>query len=118
MAAKQHGTAYVYGVDADYFTSAQVVSISRRKSDKNNDGVENKDGQLVSLRCDDETHELSATLRIESGFTALVVAASVTLSAGRYSGTYRVTQINETSSAKGYTDYQVTMVKDEYLTLS
>jgi uncharacterized Ntn-hydrolase superfamily protein len=118
MAATQHGTAYVYGVDSQYFATALIVSISRRKSDKNNDGVENGSGQLVSLRCDDETDELNATLRIESGFAAHTVAAKVTIGAGRFNGDYRVTTISESASAKGYTDYQVTMVKDEYLPLT
>lgn len=118
MAATQHGTAYVYGVDATYFTSAQVKSISLRRSDKNNDGVENNSGQLVSMRCDDQTDEITATLVIESAFTRKTVAAKVTFSSGDFAGDYRVTSTSEGKQNKGFVDYTVTLVKDEYLTLS
>ena len=120
MAAKTHGTAYLYGIDKDYLSSAQVISISRTQSDKNNDFVEDKDGHVVASRHDDQTDTLEITARIESGFTRHTMAALVTLSTtgGQFDGSYRVTNIRETKSAKGWVDYAVTLVKDEYLTLS
>lgn len=118
MAATQHGTAYVYGVDADYFTSAQVTSISLSKSDKNEDGVLNRSGQLVSLRSDDQQDEITATMRIEAGFTRNTIAAKVTLAGTIYAGDYRVVRQSESGTSNGFTDYSVTLVKDEYLTLS
>lgn len=123
MPATTHGTAYLYGVDGTYFTSAQIVSISVSKTDKNNDFVENNSGQVVASRHDDQTDTLEATLRIESGFTRHTLAAKVTLAPAEsgsqhFDGDYRVTDIRETKSAKGWVDYAVTMVKDEYLTLT
>lgn len=123
MAATTHGTAYLYGVDGTYFASAQIVTISLAKSDKINEFVENNSGQVASSRHDDQTDTLTATLRVESGFTRNTVAAKVTLApaeAGsqQFDGDYRVTDVTETKSAKGFVDYNVTMVKDEYLTLT
>ena len=121
MAATTHGTAFLYGVDGTYFASAQIVTISLNKADKINEFVENNSGQVASSRHDDQTDTLSATLRIESGFTRNTMAAKVVVAAGggaQFDGSYRVTSISETKSAKGFVDYAVEMVKDEYLTLT
>lgn len=121
MAATTHGTAFIYGVDGVYFTSAQIVTIALSKSDKINEFVENNSGQVASSRHDDQTDTLTATLRVESGFTRNTIAAKVVIAAGGgaiFDGSYRVTDYTETKSAKGFVDYNVTLVKDEYLTLT
>lgn len=119
MAAKTHGTAYLFGVDiAAYFAAGQVTSISVSKADKINEFVEDYTGAVVASRHDDQTDTLQATMRITSAFTRNTMAAKVTLATGDFAGDYRVTDISETKTAKGWTDYAVTMVKDEYLTLT
>lgn len=121
MAATTHGTAFLYGVDGTYFASAQIVSISLSKADKINEFVENNSGQVASSRHDDQTDTLDATLRIESGFSRNTVAAKVIIAAGGgavFDGTYRVENTRETKSAKGWVEYAVSLVKDEYLTLT
>lgn len=118
MAATQHSTAYVHGVDASYFASAQIVSISRRQSDTLVNEVTNNSGQLVSLRSDDQADELDVTLRIESGFTRKTIAAKVTLASGDFAGDYRVVSTNEVKASKEHVDLQMTLVKNEYLTLT
>ena len=118
MAATQHGTAYVQGVDIDYFASAQVMSISRRQSDKLVNEVFDKSGKLVSLRSDDQRDEIDVTLRIESSFTRKDIASKVTLSASHFSGDYRVESTNETKQVKDLVELQMTLVKDEALTLT
>ena len=116
MAATQHGTAYLMGVDIDYFTSAQVMSISKRASDALENEVHNKSGQLVSVRTDDQRDEVEATMRIESGFTRHVIGAKCTLSASHFSGDYRVKSTNEGKQVKELVEYQVSLVKEEYMT--
>lgn len=120
MAAKTHGTAFIYGIDGAYLgTSAQITSISRTQSDKINEFVENNSGQVASSIHDDQTDTLDATFRFTASYTRPTIAAKVTISAtAAFDGDYRVTSFAETKSAKGFCEGKITLEKDEYLTLT
>ena len=120
MAAKTHGTAFIYGIDGAYLgASAQISNISRKKSDSINEFVENDSGQRTSSRHDDQMDVLDCTAKIVTSFTLLSIAAKVTLAAsGAFDGDYRLVDSTETKQSKGFAEYKVTLQKDEYLTLT
>ena len=120
MAAKTHGTAFYFGIDGTYLgASAQINTISLAKSDKINEFVPNNSGQIASSIHDDETDTLEVTFTFASGFTRPVIAAKMTLAAtAQFDGDYRVENFTETKAAKNFVEGKVTLVKDEYLTLT
>jgi hypothetical protein len=119
MAATTHGTAYLYGVDGSYIANAQISSISLKKSDKINEYVENNSGQVASSRHDDQQDMLDVTYKITSSYSRPTIAAKVTITAtGHFDGEYRIESFDETKQAKGFVECKLTLVKDEYLTLT
>ncbi len=120
MAAKTHGTAFLFGVDGSYLgASTQIMSISRAQSDKINEFVSNNSGQVASSIHDDQTDTLEVTFTFTSGYSRPAMAAKVTLSAtATFDGDYRVENFTETKASKAFVEGKLTLVKDEYLTLS
>jgi len=120
MAATTHGTAFIFGIDGTYLgSSAQILSIKRKQSDKINEEVVNNSGQLTSIRCDDQTDELSATFLFTASYTRPTIAAKVTISAtATFDGDYRVIDFEETKASKANCEGNITLRKDEYLTLT
>lgn len=118
MAAKQHGTAYVYGVDTTNPTAAQIVSIGLKKSDRNTDKVTNSSGQVVSERDDDQLDVLEMELRYESSYSRPALSSALVVAGGDFAGTYKVTGTDDGKVAQGLATYRVTCEKGEYITYS
>ena len=87
-------------------------------SDKLNEYVENDSGQVASSRHDDQTDAVDATFKFTASYTRPTIAAKVTLSAGQFDGDYRVTSFDETKASKSFVEGKISLVKDEYLTLT
>ena len=120
MAAKTHGTVYLFGVDGAYLgASAQIINITRSQSDKINEYVTNNSGQVASSIHDDQTDTLDVTFNFTSSYTRPTLAAKATISAtATFDGDYRVESFSETKATKSFVEGKLTLVKDEYLTLT
>lgn len=115
MAAKQHGTAYVYGVDQTNPTAAQILSTGLKKSDRNADKVPNSQGQIVSERDDDQLDVLEMELRYESTYAKPAISSVMVVAGGDNAGTYKVTGTDDGKVAQGLATYRVTVEKGEYM---
>lgn len=118
MAAKQHGTAYMWGVDTTNPTSAQVVSARNSQGLEIDDVVLNSSGEIVSRRLDDIKQTLSLVLRIESGYTRPTLGNKITLTTGAFAGDWLVVGTDEGKEVKGFVEFTITAEKLEYLTLT
>lgn len=120
MAAKTHGTAYLFGIDGAYLgASTQIMSITRNQSDKINEFVMNNSGQVASSIHDDQTDTLEVTFTFTSAYSRPAMAAKATLSAtATFDGDYRVESFAETKASKNFVEGKLSLVKDEYLTLT
>jgi hypothetical protein len=114
MAAKEHGSAYLFGVNGTY-TNCLVQSVGVAKSDKLNSFVKDENGRDVASRHDDQQDVLDVELiPLASGFSQPDVAAIFAWN----NTNYRVvtTGVNLQNTEHGRITIQVQ--KDEYLTLS
>jgi hypothetical protein len=118
MAAKQHGTAYVYGVETTNPTAAQILSISVKNSDRNNDKVPNSSGQITSERDDDELKVLEMEIRYTASYTKPAISAKMTIAGGDFAGDYKVTSTDDGRVAQGLATYRITAEQGEYMAYS
>jgi hypothetical protein len=117
MAAKVHGTAFLYGATGTTggtvtYTSAQILRYSIRGSDAAVDYVENNDGQRVTMRTDDTTSELDIELAIQSGFTKPVIGNALSFDGV----TYAIKSVSDARVQKGWAAYSITAESCEYMT--
>jgi hypothetical protein len=118
MAAKVHGTAFVYGITDTNPTAAQILSIGVKKSDRNTDKVPNSSGQIVTERDDDQLDVLELEVRYAASYSKPAMSATLTIAGGDFAGTYKVTSTDEGQVAQGYATFRITAEKGEYMTYS
>lgn len=120
MAAKTHGTAWVYGITETAFTNATLLSVTYNRADKNVDYTPNQSGQNAHIRSDDERTDATFTFQIAAAYVEPEIANTITIAGSteetRYNGVYMVKSVGRPKVAKGFTVVSIVLEKDEYMT--
>jgi hypothetical protein len=113
MAAKDYGTAHLYGISGT-ISNATVQDFSLDEELANKDNTEDENGNVIERRSDDNTKTGSITIKIRSTYTIpaagdLIVYETVT---------YEITKVGRQQKNKGFRMITLSIITSQYVALS
>lgn len=124
MAAVTTGlTGFVFGAGSltspAFSTNCLIVGdLPLNVSNANQTSIKDMDGNEVTRRRDDIKKELTVTLKVKAAFTELTLGATVTIAdtvIEIYNGTYEVDKISPGLKSGDFMEYQVSLIRTEYI---
>lgn len=113
----QGTTGFLHGINATSPAEAVFQSIRKGRSDELVSEIKDEQGRRITRRSDDETGEITCTMKIKaSGFTRVAINAKFTITGGAHAGDYMVTGTSEPHINDGWAEYEISALSCEYIT--